>query len=150
MRRGNSAGVGIMGREETTVMSRPKLEPSPAHPISIEPTDGRVIVSVGGHVVADTTAAVTLREAGYAPVQYIPFADLDQSVLRRSETVTYCPYKGDASYLSVDLGENVRVDDVIWRYEEPFPAVAEIAGRVAFYADRAEVRVGADAPPRAR
>ena len=71
-------------------------------------------------------------------------------VLRRSETVTYCPYKGDASYLSVDLGEHVQVVDVIWRYEEPFPAVAEIAGRVAFYADRAEVRVGADAPPRAR
>jgi uncharacterized protein (DUF427 family) len=114
--------------------------------ISIEPTDGRVIVSVGGHVVADTTAAVT--PVCWPRPRVHPFADLDQSALRRSETVTYCPHKGDASYLSVDLGENVQVVDVIWRYEEPFPAVVDRRARRLLRGSR-RGRVGADAPSRA-
>ena len=122
-------------------MTRPVLAPTAEHPISILPTEGRVTVRVGGHVVADTTAALTLRESTYSPVQYIPRADLDEAVLEASDHTTYCPYKGDATYLSVAVPGGAREDDVIWTYEDPFEAVAQIGGHVAFYANRAEVTV---------
>ena len=124
--------------------------PGPDHPIIITQNPRRVRVTAGDIVIAETSKALTLKEAKYPAVQYVPRQDANMALLERTDRVTHCPYKGDASYLSVDLGENIQVVDVIWRYEEPFPAVAEIAKRVGFYADRAEVRVGADAPPRAR
>jgi uncharacterized protein (DUF427 family) len=120
-------------------MSRLILEPTADHPITIEPTAARVVVKIGGQVVADTSDALTLDEAGYAPVQYIPARDIDQTVLRPSETTTYCPYKGDAGYFSVEIASQEPLNDVAWFYEEPYASVAEIADRVAFYADRAEV-----------
>lgn len=122
-------------------MSRAVLLPSAEHPITIEPTRGRVVVRVGEKVVADSEKALTLQESTYPAVQYIPMADVDQHVLRPTETSTYCPFKGDASYYSVATPDGQTVDDVIWTYEEPHPAVAEIAGHVAFYADRADVTV---------
>ena len=120
-------------------MSRLILEPTAEHPITIEPTAAGVVVKIGGQVVADTSDALTLDEAGYAPVQYIPAQDIDQTVLRPSETTTYCPYKGDAGYFSVEIAGQEPLEDVVWFYEEPYASVAEIAGHVAFYADRAEV-----------
>lgn len=75
----------------------PKI-PGRDHPITVEPAGQRVIVRVGDRVVADTIAALTLREAGYPPVRYIPINDVDQTLLRSSRTSTYCGYKGDASY----------------------------------------------------
>jgi uncharacterized protein (DUF427 family) len=122
-------------------MSRAVLLPSAEHPITIEPTGSRVVVRVGGKVVADSRNALTLQESTYPAVQYIPMADVDQSVLRRTETSTYCPFKGDASYYSVETPDGQTVDDVIWTYEKPHPATAGIAGHVAFYPDRAEVTV---------
>lgn len=82
----------------------PKI-PGPDHPITIEPTGVRVVARVGTHVVADTTRALTLREANYPPVQYIPLDDVDQTLLMDSAAQTYCPYKGDASYYSIALAE---------------------------------------------
>ncbi|MEA2217861.1 MAG: hypothetical protein QOJ35_487 [Solirubrobacteraceae bacterium] len=120
-------------------MSRSVLEPTADHPITIEPTVGRVVVRIAGHVVADTSAALTLDEGGYAPVQYVPLNDIDQSLLRPSDTTSYCPYKGDAGYFSVEIAGQDPLEDVAWFYEKPYPSVAEIAGHVAFYADRAEV-----------
>jgi uncharacterized protein (DUF427 family) len=78
--------------------------PGPDHPITIEANPARVVVTVAGHVVADTQRAVTLREAQYPPVQYIPLADVDMSLPRASDTTSYCPYKGDASYYSIAAG----------------------------------------------
>ncbi|MGC2655487.1 MAG: DUF427 domain-containing protein [Mycobacterium sp.] len=123
--------------------NRPVLEPSAKHPITIEPTNGRVRVRVNGQMVADTDAALQLKESSYAAVQYIPFSDVAQDVLTRTDTSTYCPFKGDASYYSVTAAGDT-VDDVIWTYEHPYPAVAAIAGHVAFYPDKAEVSVDAD------
>jgi uncharacterized protein (DUF427 family) len=122
-------------------MSRAVLLPSAEHPITIEPTGGRVVVRVGEQVIADSPNALTLQESTYPAVQYIPMADVDQSVLRPTETSTYCPFKGDASYYSVQTPDGQTVDDVIWTYEKPHPAMAEITGYVAFYADRAEITV---------
>lgn len=112
--------------------------PGPDHPITIEPNPARVTVRVGDRVVAETTGALNLREATYPAVPYIPLADVDQSVLRPTETSTYCPFKGDASYYSIDLPDG-ELTDVIWTYQQPYPAVAEIAGHVAFYADKVEI-----------
>lgn len=112
--------------------------PGPDHPITVEPNPARVVVKVGGRVIAETSAALDLRESHYPPVPYVPLADVDQSLLRETATSTYCPYKGDASYYSVVLPDG-ELTDVVWTYREPYPAVAGIAGHVAFYADKVEI-----------
>jgi uncharacterized protein (DUF427 family) len=109
--------------------------PGPDHPISIERNPARVVVSVAGRVVADTRNALTLSEAGYRPVQYIPNTDVDFAQLERTDYVSYCPYKGHASHYSVSAGGKNSID-AAWSYEAPFPAVAQIRGHVAFYPDR--------------
>jgi uncharacterized protein (DUF427 family) len=123
---------------------REVLEPSAGHPITIEPTKGRVQVRVNGELVADTTAALVLQEATLPAVQYIPLADVAQDRLTRTDTGTYCPFKGDASYYSVTTSVGDTVEDAIWFYEQPYPAVAAIAGHVAFYPNKAEISVLAD------
>lgn len=115
-------------------------EPSAAHPITVEPTGRTVTVTICGEVVARTDAALTLQESTYPAVQYVPLADVVPGALRRSATTTYCPYKGDASYYDV-VAAGETVADAIWTYEAPYPAVAAIAGHVAFYADKADVEV---------
>src|SRR6201987_4195994 len=109
--------------------------PGPDHPISIERNPARVVVSVAGHIVADTRSALTLREADYPAVQYIPREDVDLSQLERTDHTTYCPYKGDCSYYSVPAGAKKSVN-AVWTYEDPSPAVAQIREHVAFYPDR--------------
>jgi uncharacterized protein (DUF427 family) len=109
--------------------------PGPDHPIVIEPNPGRVIVTLGGRVIADTSEALTLREANYPPVQYIPRKDVEMAALTRSGTATYCPYKGEAAYFSIPAGGERSVD-AIWSYEAPYDAVAEIKDHLAFYPDR--------------
>jgi uncharacterized protein (DUF427 family) len=109
--------------------------PGPDHPISIQRNAARVVISVAGRVVADTDNALTLREADYPAVQYIPREDVDFSQLERTDHVTYCPYKGECSYYSVPAGGEKSVN-AVWTYEDPYPAVAQIKGHVAFYPDR--------------
>ncbi len=121
---------------------RPRLRPGAWHPIAIEPTGRHVTVRVNGEVVAETDAALTLQESTYAAVQYIPLADVDRDLLRRTDTATYCPYKGDASYYSVVTSTGDTVDNAIWTYEEPYEAVRAIAGHVAFYPDKADIILG--------
>jgi uncharacterized protein (DUF427 family) len=111
--------------------------PSPDHPISIERNATRVVVSAAGRVVADTRDALTLREADYPAVQYIPREEVDFSQLERTDHATYCPYKGDCSYYSVPAGGEKSVN-AVWTYEDPYPAVAQIKGHVAFYPDRVD------------
>src|SRR5262245_38178279 len=93
--------------------------PGPDHPISIQRNPARVVVSVAGRVVADTRNALTLREAAYPPVQYIPSEDVDFSQLERTDHATYCPYKGDCNYYSVPAGGKKSVN-AVWSYEDPF------------------------------
>jgi uncharacterized protein (DUF427 family) len=124
--------------------SRPVLEPTVEHPITINPTGARVVVRVNGEVVADTHDALQLQESTYPAVQYIPLKDVVQDRLARTDTSTYCPYKGDAGYYSVTTADGATVEDAIWTYDEPYPAVAAIAGHVAFYPDKADVRVESD------
>jgi uncharacterized protein (DUF427 family) len=116
---------------------KPIKEPGPEHPISIEANPARIVVSVAGRVIADTRNALTLREADYPPIQYIPRKDVDLSQLKRTDHNTYCPYKGDCNYYSVPVGGKKSVN-AVWTYEKPYPAVGQIKGHVAFYPDRVD------------
>ena len=87
--------------------------PGPDHPISIQRNPARVVVSVAGRVIADTRKALTLREADYPPVQYIPREDVDLTQLEPTDLGTYCPYKGDCNYYSVSVGGKKSVNAVL-------------------------------------
>lgn len=123
-------------------MTRAVKIPDATHPITVRPTGSRVTVRVGDVTVAESDSALSLAEASYPVVQYIPIGDVDQSLLERTDTRTYCPYKGDASYYSVRMPGGKTETDLIWTYEQPYEAVAQIAGHVAFYPNRAEITVG--------
>lgn len=96
-----------------------------------------MIVRLAGHVIADTRAALVLREASYPPVHYVPRGDVDLSLLERTDRATYCPYKGDCSYFSIPLG-GAKSRNAVWSYEEPYPAAAAIKDHLAFYPDRVD------------
>src|SRR5258706_6525353 len=122
----------------TQIMAdKPMKIPGPGHRISIEANPSRVVVTIGGKIIADTSDALTLREASYPAVQYIPRRDVDMAALTRSEHRTYCPYKGDASYYSIPAGGD-RSLHAVWTYETPFEAMAQIKDYVGFYPDRVE------------
>jgi uncharacterized protein (DUF427 family) len=111
--------------------------PGPDHPITIERNPARVVLVVAGRIVADTCDAVTLREASYAAVQYVPRKDVDMSALERSVHATFCPYKGDCAYYNI-LIDGRRSVNAAWTYEAPFPAVAKMRGHLAFYPERVD------------
>ena len=117
--------------------SKPIKIPSPDHPITIEPNTSRVVVLVGGRIVAESREALTLREANYPAVQYIPRKDVDMSLLQRTDHATYCPYKGDCAYYSIPSGGE-RSTNAVWTYEAPYGAVAEIKDHLAFYPYRVD------------
>ena len=113
------------------------MSANPDHPITIEPNPNRVVVSVQGRTIADSGNALTLREASYPPVLYIPRSDIDMTLLERTDHTTHCPYKGDASYFSVRHGGD-RSRNAAWSYETPKADVAAIRGHLAFYPDRVD------------
>jgi uncharacterized protein (DUF427 family) len=110
---------------------------TPDHPITITPAALRVRVRFAGHTVAETANALSLREASYPRVLYIPRRDVDPKVLVRSELKTRCPYKGEASYYSIRV-DGRTAQNAIWSYEQPLADVAEIAGHMAFYPNRVD------------
>jgi uncharacterized protein (DUF427 family) len=111
--------------------------PGPDHPIDIAAHGKRVRVTFNGRTVADTTRALVMQETTHKPVFYIPREDADMSAFERTAHSTHCPYKGDASYYSITVGDKTS-ENAIWSYETPFPAMADIAGRLAFYASRVD------------
>jgi len=112
--------------------------PGPDHPIAITANPKRVRVTAEGVVIADTTHALTLKEASYPAVQYVPRGDANMALLARTDRVTHCPYKGDANYFSIEANGKT-LQNAIWTYETPFPAMVEIAGRLAFYPDKVKI-----------
>jgi uncharacterized protein (DUF427 family) len=112
--------------------------PGPDHPITIGPHEGRVVIRAGERVIADTDRALELHEAQYPAVLYVPLDDVDGHVLKRSDSSSVCPYKGTASYFTAAL-DGGEVQDVAWSYEQPYDAVAEIRGHLAFYPDRVSI-----------
>jgi uncharacterized protein (DUF427 family) len=117
--------------------SRQMRLPGPDHPISIENNPSRVVVTLGGNVIADTCNALTLREASCPDVQYVPRQDVNIAALTGSQHSTFCPYKGEAAYFSIPAGGDRSVN-AAWTYETPFAAMAQIKEYVAFYPDRVD------------
>jgi len=121
--------------------TKERLIPGPDHPITVTPTGKHVVVKAGGKVIAETDSALTLQESNYPAVQYLPLQDVDADVISPTDHETYCPYKGDASYYSLSIADG-ELENVIWTYEQPYDAVAEIKDHVAFYPNRVEISVG--------
>ena len=113
------------------------LIPNASHPITIVPLSRPVTVTVAGAIVARSDNALLLKEAAYPPAVYIPRTDANMELLERTPHSSYCPYKGEASYYSIPLGEERSVN-AVWTYEDPHPAVAEIRDYLAFYPDRVD------------
>jgi uncharacterized protein (DUF427 family) len=124
-------------QRKASMSSKPIKIPGPDHPITIQSNTSRVVVCVAGLVVADTHNALTMREGSLPVVQYIPFKDVDTSLLQRTSHATYCPYKGDCAYYSIPAGGERSVN-AVWTYETPYAAVAEIKGHLAFYPSRVD------------
>jgi len=123
--------------QNVEALAKPIKIPGPDHPIAIERNPNRVVVRVAGRVVADTSEALTLREASYPAVQYVPRKDVKMMLLERTEHATYCPYKGDCAYFSIPLGGD-RSTNAVWTYEAPYEAVSPIKDHLAFYPDRVD------------
>lgn len=113
------------------------LQPGPDHPITIAPAAGRAIVTIAGQVIASSRKALSLQEAGYPAVLYVPRADVDMAALSRTDHTTWCPYKGVASYYSIPAG-GTAATNAVWSYEAPHNAVAAIKDHLAFYPDRVD------------
>jgi uncharacterized protein (DUF427 family) len=122
-------------------------EPGADHPITLERSTARVVVRAGPVVIAQSIRAYEMREASYPPVLYVPVDDIDQRHIRPSEHHTWCPYKGEASYYDIVVGDpESDLTAAGWYYDDPFPAVAEIQGHVAFYSDRVDISVSPNGP----
>lgn len=117
------------------------LVPDVNHPIAIEPSQSPIVVRSGARQIAKTIRALSLSEASYPPIQYVPRDDVDMSQLKRSAHTTYCPYKGEANYYSIPALGEAGVN-AVWTYEAPFDAVGAIATHLAFYPDRVSVEIG--------
>jgi uncharacterized protein (DUF427 family) len=117
--------------------AKPMKIPGPDHPISVTPSRSHVVVKIAGRTLADTKDALSLKEASYPAVLYIPRKDVDMSMLERTDHETYCPFKGDCSYYSITAGGD-RSKNAVWTYETPYDAVSEIRDHLAFYPDRVD------------
>jgi uncharacterized protein (DUF427 family) len=131
-------------QELKAMNSKPIKVPGPDHPITITPTKGRVTVVLNGRRIADTREALTLKEASYPAVQYIPRKDIDQTQLHRTSHQTYCPYKGECAYYSIPSGGERSVN-AVWTYEAPYASVSIIQEYLAFYPDRVDsIEIGVE------
>jgi uncharacterized protein (DUF427 family) len=124
-------------KEVPSMNDRPVDLPGKHYPIKIEQNPEHVVVRVGGYVVAHSRHALTMREGYLDPVIYIPWKDVDFILVKGNDHQTYCSYKGDCSYYDIPLGGAKSVN-AIWEYKDPYEAVAQIKGHVAFYPDRVD------------
>jgi len=115
----------------------PGFERKPDYVLTMEPAGKLVRVTFAGEMIAASDRALVMHEGQYDPIYYLPNDDVRLDMLRRSSHSTHCPFKGDASYWSIEVGEN-RAANAAWSYENPFDEVAEIAGAMAFYADKVD------------
>jgi uncharacterized protein (DUF427 family) len=118
--------------------------PGPDHPITITFNPKRVEVVYNGHTLADTRRALSLQESTYPAVQYIPRDEVDMAYFTRTEHHTHCPYKGEASYYTI-LMDGQFAENAVWSYEDPYPAMTEIKDYLAFYPNKVDIRLHAEA-----
>ena len=116
---------------DTNSNGAPGFTRAPDYSITIKPAGQRSVVRHQGATLADTTDALVLNEADYAPVLYVPARDIRMDLMSATEHTTYCPFKGHATYWS--LGD---LENIAWSYEDPYDEVMEIKGHIAFYTDK--------------
>lgn len=110
------------------------------HQITIAPAENRVVVKVGGETIAESERTLCLEETGLPPRYYFPREHVRTDLLRRTNFETTCPFKGQASYWTLELGDEVH-DGLVWSYEAPIEGAEQIAGLMSFYNDRVELIV---------
>jgi uncharacterized protein (DUF427 family) len=121
--------------------------PGPDHPITITANPKRLQVLYQGHVIVESARAMTLQESTYPAAIYFPREDAEMSFFGRTDHHTHCPYKGDASYFSLNMDGRL-AENAVWTYEQPYPAMEAIRGYLAFYPNKVQiVEVGAAAQP---
>jgi uncharacterized protein (DUF427 family) len=108
------------------------------HRITITPTDLQVEISVDGDKIAESRRPVLLQETGLPTRYYLPREDVRMELLRPTATETTCPFKGQASYWSVEAGGKVH-DDLVWSYESPIPQAEGVAGLLCFFNERVDL-----------
>jgi uncharacterized protein (DUF427 family) len=109
---------------------------APAHRLYFEPYPRRVRALIGDRVVLDSVRGRLLYESNHLPQLYVPLEDLDASLMERTEHSTHCPFKGDASYWTIEAGRTV--ENAVWAYERPLPAAAWLEGFAGLYWDKAD------------
>jgi uncharacterized protein (DUF427 family) len=109
----------------------------PEHRVDLYPDTRRVKVMFGGKVIADSAAPLRVEETGHGPVYYIPAKDMSLSLLKKTEHTTYCPFKGTASYWTIEAGGKT-AENAIWGYEAPYDETSRLAGHYAFYGNRVD------------
>lgn len=128
-------GRGPFGRNPAGVFNFTRS--GPAHVLFLDPSPKRVRAVFGEETVADSREAKLLHETGSSPVWYLPLDDVRLDLMVPTDHHTHCPFKGDASYWSVQVGDRT-VDNVAWSYPEPLASAPPIAGHIAFYHDRVD------------
>ncbi|NQW02054.1 MAG: DUF427 domain-containing protein [Rhodospirillales bacterium] len=126
-----------MGRAARTVDMAPGFSVRPDYQVTIAPSGRRVRAVFNGEVIADSTAALVLQETRHAPTYYFPRKDVRMDLLTPTDHLTHCPFKGNASYWSIEVGGK-KEENVVWSYEEPYKEAPDIAGYLAFYWDKME------------
>jgi uncharacterized protein (DUF427 family) len=109
----------------------------PEHRVDLHPDNRRVKVMFGGKVIADSTNTLRVEETGHGPVHYIPAQDMALGLIKKTEHTTYCPFKGTASYWTIEAGDK-RAENAIWGYETPYDETSRLAGHYAFYNNRVD------------
>ena len=113
----------------------------PDYRVDLVPESRRVRVVFGGVTIADSTAALRVEETGHAAVHYVPQRDVRLDLMRRTDHHSHCPYKGEASYWTIEVpagGETRRSENAVWAYPEPYDETAGMAGYYAFYPSRVD------------
>ena len=113
------------------------LEKIPDYAVAISQAVHAVVVKHDGLVIAESSNALLVEESRHKAVYYLPRSDVDMNLLTRTELSTYCPFKGHASYWS--MNGNDQLENFVWSYEDPYPEVAEIKDTLSFYTDRVEL-----------
>jgi uncharacterized protein (DUF427 family) len=113
---------------------------NPGHSVTITPSDLHVVVEVDGQKIAETDHAVVLEETGMPTRYYLRREDVRMDLLRPTSFSTECPFKGQASYWTLQLGDKVH-DGIVWSYEHPIPSAVGVTGLMCFYNDRVDLTI---------
>jgi uncharacterized protein (DUF427 family) len=116
----------------------PGFASRPDHRVDLLPESRRIKVVFGGTTIADTGSALRVEETGHGPVYYLPEEDVRLELIRPTEHHTRCPYKGEASYWTIELSGGRRSENAVWAYPQPYDEVAKLAGYYAFYPNRVD------------